>query len=334
VFALAHTGVCDGKVGDRAVLDGFAPRTIEPACQERFLKEAPPAWQALQDRLVGFEVAVEHQSLSETRPADKEELTFCVLSQKSRKLVLTGKDASEIGAANERYTFAVNRLAGTSYLDECEVWRENSVQPLAMPVRMCNGFLESMWSIWWVPLDAIVENSAFKLVGAQFAAGENGQEIVKVAYRYEGPRIVKPPCQPNAVYWAELSPAQSWVVLRSGVTNMSDEGGIALRIRVTSRYQDWFGGGPFPAESVLEYEESKRNIITDVQETRFGEPRKCERPEAEVFLPFYGISESVVPGLSGGSHWRLGAIVASFICAILGWMLYKRSSSRLAGQGP
>jgi len=94
---------------------------------------------------------------------------------------------------------------------------------------------------------------------------------------------------------------------------------VELRIQETQRYQEWFEGEIFPAESVLEYEEVVKGRVTEAHVGRFGVPRRLERPEEQYFLPFYGISESAVPQLGvGAAHGqRVQLAITGLICLVL-----------------
>ena len=319
LFLMGICVVCFGAVrevhagfGDPATLAGLEPKRLDPACRDRFLKDAPQAWTALKGRLKAFEVRVKNREEWNAPRGDRKtsnEWVYCVSPDGGRKMVVAGDSLSILGA-NERYTFSVSRTAeGMPFaLNDCIVWKPGTSQPLIGDLSRSDAFLDYMWSIWWVPLDYILSTDGFKLTAAESAVNHRGEEVVRVAYRYEGHPIENPHCERGAVYWAELLPSRLWAVTSSGVAGISQRDGTALNLRVTSTLQDWFGEGPFPKLVLLEYEDSTKHRIVEFRETKLDQPQPFTRSSDEYFLPNYGISENSVPALGAPPSWRVKVV--------------------------
>lgn len=290
------------NVGDRAELSDLAPKNLDPIVRDRFLKEARSAQANLQASTRNLQVRV-HQldtlrTRNKTRSIDRQWLV-CVGDDPSKVLVFQEGKKKSISAANGRYSFQVHQAsADVPYqLDKGVATEPGSYDnPLAsLGLQTSFGLLESAARIWWVPLEYILNNSGFKLIAAESHDAETGQEVVKIAYRYEGKPIPHPGCYPGAIYWAELLPSRSWIVLRSGVINLTGDEGRVANIRTSLKYQTGLNGDPFPAEFVLEVADAKTNELFDVRTTRLEQPVALTRPDDEFYLPHYGISEATVP---------------------------------------
>lgn len=296
-------------IGDRVQLDGSVPEKLEPEVRDRFLKEAPLAWKELRSRLKEFQVRVDHSVASEGRDNEVDRRDrrweFCVGSSLSQKLVVEN-GSIDIYGANDKYSFRVHRQSANRFyqLVECIPWspRESEDQPLAgAAMKDSASFVDGMWSVWWVPLDYILSHDGFELIAAEGGRGGVQDGAVKVAFRYQGPVIPKPYCAPGAIYWAELHPSRSWVVLRSGVAGLAN-GGETLNLQVTMDYQEGREGVPFPSKILLEYEDATRNQLVEARETRFGTWAALSHSSDEFYLPYYGISESSVPSLTSPNN--------------------------------
>jgi hypothetical protein len=321
-----------GELGDPVSLGDLAPKTLDPACRDRFLRDAPRSWNELKGKLKDFEVRLTNSEKWEAQNGDGEtqnEWLYCV-SEDARRALVTREDGTDITVSNERYTFAVTRssLKLAYSLTGLEVWNPDKKQPLIGPLIENYSFLESMWSVWWVPLDFILGNDGFKLTAAECTSNQLGEEVVRIAFRYEGEPIGKPCCEPGAVYWAELLPTKDWAVTSSGVVDLPDGTGTRLNLRVASTLQDWFGGGPFPATVTLEYEDSEKHQLVEVRETRFEHPKACSLDSGEYFLTSYGISEDSVPSLTGSTPYRVRVILIATFGVLIAVFLLRAASRR------
>ena len=127
-------------------------------------------------------------------------------------------------------------------------------------------------------------------------------------FRYRGETGAMPACHTNAVYWGVFAPEDHWLVIRSGVSDVSS-GAERLRIRVNATYQSWRGKSLFPKEIVLAYESRPDGRIVEVRRTSFGIPENSTSVgEEQFYLPHYGISEAAVPTfVDRGRGYRIAA---------------------------
>lgn len=326
VCALIPQAALSAVLGERADFKAVLG-TVDETCHNRFLSEAPVAWRQLQDGLRGFEVKLSYRSEFETGKKGPDAIkrtahdwVYCVAAEPSRELA---DDGEYVSAINERYSFQVKDGAGSHVLLKCEPWEAGGEQPVFGRLNLTRGQFRSPARIWWVPLSFILETDGFKLVTAECST-KDGQEIVKIAYRYEGPLIQSPHCAPAAIYWAELSPADSWAVIRSGVDGLENG---TLRTRTTTELQR-FGDVPFPHRAVLAYEEGGR--IVEFRETIFQSPQPLQRASEEFFLPFYGISESSVDILEPNRGWRIAMLVVGLFGVVASLVILRRTFGRKA----
>ncbi|RIK80218.1 MAG: hypothetical protein DCC67_09635 [Planctomycetota bacterium] len=329
VLAVGRVAGCV-EVGDVA---GFVytPGVLDPQCAERFLAEAPPALRKLNSELRGLEMRIHHRTSSTDspgNPVERDERTWLLaVSEEADRKLAVDHDGIKYGVANERYSFEVSRANPEApfVLVECEPWEQGTKQPMSGALTVCTTDLRSVVRIWWWPFSDIFDNDEFQLIAASCERGLEGKEAVTVAYRYQGP--AKTGLTPNAIYWATLSPADSWAVIQSGVEKLSTQA-ETLRIRVTNELQR-FGDIPVPRRHVLEYADMKSNRIVEVKVTEFGSPQPCRRPAEEFFLPHYGISESSVEILTPNRGLRIALVVIGVVGLAAAVMLFRKF-----GRGP
>jgi hypothetical protein len=302
-------------VGQRIKLDEFVPREIENSTRERFIKDAPQAWKSLQAQLSNIQAFIEQRTDSLASPESKvahreSKWSLCVGNNMS-ELLISDRDGTRIEAVNEGYSFrVVRRGVGSAYQLDAAVRRRRVASiALSESTRMING----MWNAWWVSFEHILTHDDFKIVGARKLGGNPPGSTVSVAFRYDGPSISGPPCATGAVYWAELDPARSWVVLRGGVTGFAFRG-ETVNILSTVKYQQTLNGIMFPSQILLQYEDVKRGQITEEQVTQVHSLESSPHNSAEFYLPHYNISESSIPAPNdAGTRWRSLAIWMSII---------------------
>lgn len=273
------------------------PTTIDASCRERFMKEALPAWTQLNERLRGLELKL---TFLDHRPEDKEHdgsqwsFTYCRrVDGVSRQLHRDDK----VDVTNSRYSFKVSPSDNGYYLSERELWQRGGSQPLVGWIEDIESKLAAGSSIWYVPLATVVADKDFVMTGADRAANDAGDEVVRIVYRYADKASVNYALQPDGVYWAELLPKRFWAVSRSGVISSPTkhyDTDVPFCVSVTTRFQEW-DGVPFPEEVRDEVVDMKRNVVVRVHVTKLGTPRACTRPIEEFFLPFYGLSDDALP---------------------------------------
>lgn len=338
VFAVMGLNVVgeDLKAGSRAALTGFQIQGIDRKCQQWFLTDAPEGWRKLNDQLKGFQVELAYNQQWENgvKQSQRNDWTLSVTSSDAKMLVLD-KSALSVTGANERYSFQVRRPSQTSpyMVSKIQSWVPKQEQPLLGALRHTDGILEYARSIWWVPCEYILSNigdKGFQIIGAHFARDSSGPRTAQIAFRYNGEMRTAPYCQPGATYWAEFLPEQNWAVIRSGVADIIN-GDEQLRIRVTSSYQDWFGGSGFPKEIVLAYENMSDNRIVEVRRARFGQPQPIAFSADAFYLPHYGISEASVQPLVGSRiSWRIAInVIAIFLlltAILIQWYIRRRAA--------
>jgi hypothetical protein len=314
-------------VGDKVALDTSAPKNMDPAARDRFLGGALPSWRELRSRLRDIQLTVDHSESfvganNKVTRSDRQ-WTFCLGDSPGDYLVL-GKDGASIYGANRRYSFELRRKGANNpyQLTGCVPWAPGESQPYSGGAMVQNvTFLDATWSVWWVPLDYILAHDGFKLVAAEGGRTESGDETVKVAFRYDGSRVPKPLCAPGTVYWAEMLPRHSWVVLRSGLMGLVN-GKETLNILVSIKYNYINDKDYFPSSIQLDYEDVSSRRLVESRETRLSVPAASSHVSDEFYLPHYGIAESSVPPLtapSGKLRWvaillgAAGIILASWL---------------------
>jgi hypothetical protein len=277
------------------------PTTIDATCQERFLKEAVPAWKQLRERLRGIELDLtwaDHYPDDEANPDPPPTLsTYCILKDGvSRR----HERASSIEVTNSRYSFRV-RQGEIPILKYCELWQPDSPQPMAGWLDGVEFILAMGSNMFCMPIAKMVADDDFQMTGADWGVNNTGDEAVRVVYRYMGKASEEDlMLQPENVFWAELLPSRFWLVSRSGMTSSKSTLSLPwtpFEVSVTTRFQEW-NGTPLPERSRIEWVDLRKNVITHVRENRFGPPRDCVRPIGEFFLPHYGFPEDPLPSIA------------------------------------
>ena len=106
-------------------------------------------------------------------------------------------------------------------------------------------------------------------------------------------------------YWVELTSQTAWLIDRCGIKNPD---GSTYTKKVD--YQP-YGEGVFQKNVTSTVNISKVSSATE--NYQFDVPHSCFRADAEYYLPYYGISESVVDITSTSSWVKVGAIILSLI---------------------
>ncbi len=301
----------DLRLGSHADLSGFPSGEVDKTCWERFLKEAPEAWAALERQLRGYQVDViydQQWAIGSDVRKQIDQWNVRVGSDVDQMLVLE-KPSLNVAGMNENYAFRLNRTSKNHQymLDKLQV-SLSGAPPQIGSLLAYRDFINYAHSIWWVPCQLILDNlrdDGFEVILARFATDTAGHTVAQIAFRYQGELRERPRCEPGATYWAEFSPEQKWTVVRSGVSFVKG-GNSKLRIRVTSSYQDWFGGTCFPEKTVLAYEDLSSKEIVEIRKIEFQQPAPLEHMTDEFYLPHYGISEAVLQSLQDtGARWRI-----------------------------
>ncbi len=320
---------CAGAVSDALVGLDSLPTAVDVGCRERFLKEAPLAWRAARQRLRGFELELtysEHEpDAPRQSPSKPKTSIYCVLSDgTSRRLTRDDK----VDITNSEYGFTVARPGDAYFLSDCQLWQAGAQQPLIGWLDIAESNLAMGFNAWWLPMEKMLANPAFVMTGAECGVSKEGDEIVRIVYRYTGKEVPNEfYLEPGGVYWAEMCPARHWVAVRSGITSseFGGSGNSPFQAIVTTRFQEW-DGAPLPEEVKVVSRNPQTGVVLRVQENRFGTPRACTRPIEEFFLTHYGISESSIPRLEGKlGRRRLAILVTSIAVLILAWLVYKQS---------
>jgi hypothetical protein len=307
-----------------------APGEIDQACRDRFLSEAPNAWKNLKEQLVEFEVELLYRKGTGTKVKLQREWTYCVGKDMTQRLAIRDQGAGAF-AINERYLFAVHREKpdGPYQLDTCDLATVGETNALVGTLWVNQNLIASMTNLWWVPFDFVLANDDFVLIRAECDFEERNKEMVRVAYQYRGKQRASPPCIPGSTYWAELSPGDSWAVVRSGVDDVGDEE-ERVRVNVTNRFQGWFRDGPFPKEVRWELVNSKTGESIQYEAAVYSVPQRISRDRNEFFLPYYGISESSVDILKSHEGWRIALVYIGIVGFALALYLLFRFGRRTA----
>jgi hypothetical protein len=125
-------------------------------------------------------------------------------------------------------------------LKYCECWQQDAKQPQAGWIDAAELKLAMFSTISWLPMERILANADFQMTGADSRVNDQGDEVVRIVYRYTAEASSDYLLQPDGIYWAELRPRRFWVVVRSGMTSSMtkhvDTDG-PFRERMTIRYQ-------------------------------------------------------------------------------------------------
>ena len=321
----------DGHLSDPAT---SLPTSIDDQCRTRFLKEAPPAWKQLRERLRGFELEltyVDHRPDEDAGSIkDSSTSTYSILNDGVSRRLDRGKS---IDVTNSRYSFKVkaSEPANIYSLAEIDLWQQGAPQPMAGWLDIAEMNVAMTSNIWWMPIETMLANNDFKIAGVDCGQDKTGNEVVRIVYRYTGKASdFDLNLQPDGVYWAELIPARFWIVMRSGLTSSMTKYSLEempFKAQVTTSYQEW-NGVPLPALVRIESVNLQRNVVVRLQENRFGPPRACTRPLEEFYLPFYGLSEKCIPPVEDRLFSsRFWIVAAGVVCMIFAWLAYKRSKS-------
>jgi len=335
VFAMGRSAAST-PVGEMRSLKGPVIEGIDRNCVEQLSREGVAQWQKISRSLSDFEVdffyAMYHDYSDGLNSPQENRIDFIYCSGVAGKLAI---EPGTVSGTNLRYAFTVGK-ANEWYLRNCQAGGDAAAGLAGGNVSLGDAALQSFGSIWNTRITDMLASPDWRLVGAGFAESPSGNRgIARVKFEYCGKSGKgNPTWQSGATYWAELLPEKQWIVTRSGIEGLRDGGGVELRIQETQRYQEWFGGEIFPAESVLEYEEVVKGRVTDAHVGRFGVPRRLERPEEQYFLPFYGISESAVPQLGeGAAHGqRVLLAITGLICLVLAILVIWRRQALYSRQ--
>jgi hypothetical protein len=287
------------------------PTTIDEICKERFLRDAPPAWRKVRDRLRGIELEhtyIDHRPSGKDQP-DQEvySSTYCVMKDGEGSITRLLERDKKIDVANSRYCFTAERAADAYAmkpfsLKACESWKQGDAQPLPGHIEAAEAKFSMFSNVWWLPIEKVLADSDFKVIGADCRVGSAGDEVVRMVFRYDDNASNDYFLQPDGVYWVELLPSRFWAVWRSGVTSSVSkhvDTDAPFWTRVTTGYQEW-DGVPLPKEVRIEVVDGRTNALVRVQENRFGPPSKCTRSSEEFFLPYYGFADDPLPSIPYG----------------------------------
>lgn len=338
-----NVGLCSEELplGSHESLASFQEIGIDEECRDLFLREGPNGWRFIRDNLRGYEVDVSHTEQwldGSQRHEDASAWRLTVPSMaESQNALVSEQHSLKVTARNKRYAFQVLRDA----VDKPYV--VSHVKPSLMrddpngigPLRYTDTLLQTGCSIWWVPCQSILDHlgvGGFEMTHAQFVRDADGGRRAQIMFRYRGETGAMPACHTNAVYWGVFAPEDHWLVIRSGVSDVSS-GAERLRIRVNATYQSWRGKSLFPKEIVLAYESRPDGRIVEVRRTSFGIPENSTSVgEEQFYLPHYGISEAAVPTfVDRGRGYRiaLNAIaVILLLIAVLFWRYGRRVATR------
>lgn len=316
-------------LGESLQVSAVSPGSVDPACVQDLKETARRSWNEYTARLNGIELDVTFSvvSLEEETP---EPLSWTVaLAPNGQQRLAVNESETSLNSLNERYAFSITRTnSSRPYVLE-KVEPCNGTQLLLGMLSRTNDTLLAPVSIWWIPLEFIFDNlgtQKFKIVRAEYVQISD-ERTVQLAFEYQGKKVGKPFCDPDALYWAELLPDEGWLVRRSGLEGV-ENGPEKLRIVTSTTFHDLGDRTFVPAHVTLVYEDVREKIV-EIRVADFSQPRPSERGAAEFYLPFYGISED---GLNLEPR-RFGPVrIILALVAILGMLLaifmYRRGRPR------
>jgi hypothetical protein len=303
-------------------------QTIDANVRDRFLKEAPLAWEAMRNDLAGFQIEVRTESDvkkgKKTRRSVKTR-SYSVAEDSRLQLAreIANNGTTAISISNERQSFVVKKDGPDIGYYVTKV-KQSPTKATEMAVVLSNlaGTLASAWSIWWIPIDDIVDNPDFELIHASLDRASS-PHVSTVAYRYVGKSGVSALWQPGAIYWAKCLPDDSWRVTESGVTNFN-AGGSPLVVRVLCSYQPWFKTGKIINERLVEYYEPAKADVTEIDRATVGVPTTPNVTRDEFYLPYYGIDESSVHLATASSANHAWLILATAVMCVVLFFVVRR----------
>jgi hypothetical protein len=227
---------------------------------------------------------------------------------------------------NPRYHFAVTRRAKEP------AWQLSSLKEISQgdsftkygPFEhdyrwyVCSGF-----QVVGVPLEEILQDSEFELRTARFLQQSGGERrLVLVEARYLGPK--KGWRREGGLYWAKLDPEKQWLIVEAGVRREAEEEKQELT------YQQVNGDIWFPQTLVYSIVDRVRRY-KQVRTFQFSEPTRCELPDEQFYLPYYGISEEVLGTVQPRRRVALALLglgIAGLVGATLIWRSVRNRAVR------
>ncbi len=312
------------------------PGSVDPACVEKINNVALAAWNKAAETENDIEVVCHQQTVTRNptqkgkEPVDDQsEWKISWSATKKRRIVereYKNKNNNRHGlhVANNTYKFLVGQLANVDSPNNFELTSASKYE-LAEDFFKYDPTEESAYSeilnashqVYFIPLQALLKDADWKLKTARFTdQSTSSDRNVRLEWQcINGAEAWK---KTGALAWVELGPDTSWLVSRCGI-RIPNEGKVDQKIDYQP-YKD----GLFPKTVTRNFEVGSSS--TSVESFRFDTPQPFARSEAEFYLPFYGISESVV-GVTGTNYWvRAGAIGLALLGVAISIYLYRQSN--------
>ena len=301
---------------------------VDLACLAKVKSVGSAAWQEAASRMNNIEYTFHKQtkSLDSTHkiPATtlSSDWTVSLFLAEKRWLVdarHVEQGTDGVYVENPEYEFGVasekNQQNDTFKLVEASRRKESGNQvSFGDKFKIVQESYGAAFNLLGLELNKMFSNPDYELVTAKFV-GEGSSEERAIRLEWDSPSVK------GQQTWAEVSPQTSWLIDRCGVKNPD---GMELLREVT--YQPYEQGlVPKTVKTTIKFPQ-----FTETETLTIEPPHPCSRSEAEFYLPYYGISESVVQVTRTSSWVRIVAIVLSVLGVALSVYLY-RSSRRSSG---
>ncbi len=201
---------------------------------------------------------------------------------------------------------------------------KTSVNPLGDKYLIVANIIEASWAWLGLIWEQALTSPDYRIVVAKFIGeGSADDRPIRLEVQYIGGSTSTDPRKvpaKGARYWVELGPVPgaSLMIKRCGY---KDPAGMEFTRDV--EYQP-YGQGAFPKTIVVNAMLAKFKYVNK-QTLTVGEPRLCTRTDAEFYLPYYGIPESVVDVTWTSSWVRTAAIVLSLMGVAVSIYFYRLS---------
>ena len=296
---------------------------VDPACISKVRSVGPAAWQEAASRMNDIEYTLHkqiqtidstHKTPATTTASD---YNICLLLAKGCWLIHARRSEQKNDGAwgeNEEYKFEVMREKNNQenifkLVKASKKQEKSKLDDTGDDFRPIQDSLAAAYTVLGFSLNKILTNTDYELVLAKFIGeGTTDNRPIRLEWKnvsINGQRL-----------WAELSSQNFLVIERCGVKN--PDGFEILR---DVKYQP-YGQSVFPKTVATTL---KFPRYTKTETLTIEAPHACTRSDAEFFLPYYGISESVVDITRTSSWVRTAAIVLSLVGVAISIYFYRLS---------
>ncbi len=296
---------------------------VDPVCVSKVESVGPAGWQEAASQMNDIEFAFHKQiqtlDLTHKKPATTAGSDWTIsllLAKKRRRMdarhVEKGNDG--VLVENEEYKFGVARGKSNQENDfklvkaskQEETGKKDDVGDDFHVVRDSLG---ASYSLLGLSLNQLLTSPEYKLVVAKFLGeGTTDNRPIRMEWintSIKGQRL-----------WVELGPQTSWMIERCGIKTPED-----FEVLRTVDYQP-YAQGVFPKTVATTM---KFPQYTQTETLTIEPPHPCTRSDAEFYLPYYGIPESVVDVTRTNPWVRTAAIVLSLIGVAVSIYFYRSS---------